>query len=339
MNAAVAQPASNAPLRFAVLDDYQRAAERFADWSRLPQAVDLTVFHDRVEDLDALVDRLRLFHIVMAMRERTMITRDVLERLPQLQMLVNAGMRAPGIDVDAATELGIVVCGTPGEGEGPTQLAWALLLALARHLVEEDRSIREGAWGSSVGVDLTGKTIGLVGLGKIGSQMAAVALAFGMRVLAWSANLTHERAAEHGVELVDKETLFREADVVSLHLRLSDRTRGIVGASELALMKPTALFVNTARGALVDEAALVAALADQRLAGAALDVFDTEPLPRGHPLLGLPNTLLTPHIGYVTDVRCRSYYQGAVDAVEAFVGGRPIRVLNPHVLGHAARRR
>lgn len=321
-----------------MLDDYQRAVETVVDWSRLPDGVELSIFHDHVADPDAMVQRLERFELVMPMRERTPITRALLERLPNLQLLANAGMRAPGIDVPAATDCGILVCGTPTEGEGPTQHAWALLLALVRHVAEEDEGIRNGRWGSTLGMDLTGRTMGLLGLGKIGSQMAQIACAFGMRVIAWSENLTFERAAAHGAELTSKEQLFKEADVVSLHLKLSDRTRRIVGALELALMKPTAVLVNTARGPLIDENALVEALAQRRIAGAALDVFDVEPLPRRHPFLGLPNTLLTPHIGYVTDTRYRTYYEGVIGCVEAFVAGSPVGVMNPEVLESAVLR-
>lgn len=319
-------------MRLALLDDYQCVAESVADWSRLPEGVELSVFHDRVADPDALVERLRPFELVMVMRERTLVTRALLERLPNLQLLVNSGMRAPGIDVAAATELGILVCGTPTAGESPAQHTWALLFGLVRHLVEEDQGIRGGHWGSTLGMDLTGKTMGLLGLGHIGSQTAVIANAFGMRVVAWSENLTDERAAAHGVERADKDELFRRSDVVSLHLRLSERTRGVVGARELGLMKPTAVLVNTARGPLVNEDALIEALSERRIAGAGLDVFDDEPLPRDHPLLALPNTLLTPHIGYVTDVSYRAYYEGVIDRVEAFVAGSPTDVLNPEVL-------
>lgn len=325
-------------MKLALLDDFQCVAETAADWSRLPDGVELRIFHDRVTDPDALVERLRPFELVMVMRERTLVTGALLERLPDLQLLVNAGMRAPGIDVAAASELGILVCGTPTAGESPTQHTWALLLGLVRHLVEEDQGIRRGRWGSTLGTDLTGKTMGLLGLGHIGAQMATIAGAFGMRVIAWSENLTDERAAAHGVERTGKSELFRQSDVVSLHLRLSERTRGIVGAVELGLMKPAAVLVNTARGPLVDEDALVEALSERRIAGAGLDVFDREPLPRDHPLLELPNTLLTPHIGYVTDVSYRAYYGGVIDRVEAFAAGSPTDVLNPDVLASRALR-
>lgn len=319
-------------MKLAVLDDYQRAVRTVADWSLLDDRVDLTVFHDRVADVDGLVERLEPSELVMPLRERTPITRGLLERLGNLQLLVNAGMRAPGIDVPAATDHGILVCGTPTEGEGPTQHTWALLLALVRHVAAEDAGMRRGSWGKTLGTDLTGKTLGLLGLGTIGSQMARIGLAFGMRVVAWSHNLTLERAAALGAELVGKDQLFRDADVVSLHLRLSDRTLNVVGARELGLMKATAVLVNTARGALVDERALVEALARGGIAGAALDVFASEPLPPGHPLLDLPNTLLTPHIGYVTDARYHGYYEGAIRCVNAFLAGSPVGVINPEVL-------
>lgn len=319
-------------MKLALLDDYQAVASTVADWSRLPEGWHPTVFHDRIEAHETIVERLLPFDVVMVMRERTRLTRSILEGLPQLQMIVNAGMNAPGIDVEAATDFGLLVCGTPTRGEGPTQHAWALLLGLVRHLNEEDRGLRAGQWGSTLGMDLAARTIGLIGLGKIGAQMAQIANAFGMQVIAWSENLTAERAAEQDAQLVTKDDLFRQADVVSLHLRLSERTRGVVGARELGLMKRSAVLVNMARGALVDEAALVAALREGRIAGAGLDVFETEPLPPGHPLTSLPNTLLTPHVGYVTDVRYQGYYEGAIDCVRALASGSPIRVMNPEVL-------
>lgn len=325
-------------MRVALLDDHQGVALSMADWSRLPPGWEVTAFRDRVTGSEAIVARLQPFDAVMVMRARTPLRRDVLEQLPSLQLLVNAGTRAPGIDLTAATDLGILVCGTPTRGNGPTQQAWALLLGLARHVVAEDQAVRAGAWGTTVGTDLSGRVMGLLGLGTIGGQMARIAAAFGMRVIAWSANLTADRAAEHGAELVTKRELFRQADVLSVHLRLGDRTRGIVGAGELALMKPTALLVNTARGALVDEDALVAALTEGRIAGAGLDVFAVEPLPADHPLLSLPNTLLSPHAGYVTDVRYAGYYEGAVACIRAFADGTPQRVLNPEVLGSPALR-
>lgn len=319
-------------MKLALLDDYQAVASTVADWSRLPEGWHPTVFHDRIEAHETIVERLLPFDVVMVMRERTRLTRSILEGLPQLQMIVNAGMNAPGIDVEAATDFGVLVCGTPTRGEGPTQHAWALLLGLVRHLNEEDRGLRAGEWGSTLGMDLAARTMGLIGLGKIGAQMAQIANAFGMQVVAWSENLTAERAAEQDAQLVTKDELFRQADVVSLHLRLSERTRGVVGARELGLMKRSAVLVNMARGALVDEAALVAALSEGRIAGAGLDVFATEPLPPGHPLMSLSNTLLTPHVGYVTDVRYQGYYEGTIDCVRALASSSPIRVMNPEVL-------
>jgi phosphoglycerate dehydrogenase-like enzyme len=310
--------------RVAVLDDYQGVALGCADWS----ALEVEVFPDHVADDDALVEQLAPFDVVVAMRERTPFPRARLERLPSLRLLVTTGMRNASIDLDAARELGITVCGTGSLGPPTAELAWALILALTRHVPAEDAAMRAGGWQHTIGPELAGHRLGIVGLGRLGARMAAIARAFEMEVVAWSQNLTAERAAEAGAARVDKDELFATADVVTIHLVLSDRTRGLVGMSELALMRPTAYLVNTSRGPIVDEAALLDALHAGRIAGAALDVYDTEPLPGDHPLRRAPNTVLTPHIGYVTTGTYEVFYRDAVEDVERWLAGDPVRVLN-----------
>jgi phosphoglycerate dehydrogenase-like enzyme len=319
---------TQAPPRVAVLDDYQEAARRSGPWADLAGRAEATVFSDHVTDADALAERLAPFDVIVAMRERTRFPRALLERLPRLRLLVSTGMGTAHIDVAATRDLGITVSGTGGRGEPPAELTWALILGLARHVNHEDAGIRAGSWGLTVGTDLAGATLGVVGLGNLGRRVAAVGQAFGMRVIAWSQNLDAAAAGQTGVEAVTKETLLREADVLTIHVRLSERTTGLISAADLALLKPTAIVVNTSRGPIVDEAALADALRAGRLAGAGLDVFGTEPLPPGHPLLGAPNTLLTPHIGYVTEGTYRVFYTQAVEAIAAFLDGQPIRLLN-----------
>jgi phosphoglycerate dehydrogenase-like enzyme len=316
-------------LRIAVLDDHQGAAATYADWSRLPEPVEVVTFADHVADAGALVRRLRGVDVVVAMRERTPFPRAVLERLPDLRLLVTTGSRNASIDVAAAAERGIAVCGTRAHAPGTAELTWALVLAVARHVPQEDASIRSGGWQQTVGTDLAGARLGLLGLGRLGERVARIGLAFEMDVVAWSANLTGERAAEVGVRRVDRDDLLRTADVVSIHLQLSDRTRGLIGARELGLMKPSAILVNTSRGPVVDEAALVRALREGAIAGAGLDVFDVEPLPRDSPLRELRRAVLTPHLGYVTGRTYEVFYGDAVDDVAAWLAGSPVRVIAP----------
>ena len=320
-------------MRIAVLDDYQTVAETLADWSQLSSNGEVVFFSDHLVSEDALAERLAGFDVVMGMRERTPFRRSLLERLPNLRLLVTTGRRNASFDIDAATDLGIAVCGTDGAGEGPTELAWGLILGIARQIPREDRVSREGTWGGTVGMGLKGKTIGCLGLGHIGSLVARVATAFDMNIIAWSQNLTAERARECGASLVHKDTLFRESDIVSIHLVLSQRTLGLVGAQELALMKPSAYLVNISRGPIIDEAALVDVLQRRAIAGAALDVFDVEPLPENHPLLLLDNTLICPHLGYVTEDSYRAMYAGVVEDIRAFTSGEPVRMINEDVLG------
>jgi phosphoglycerate dehydrogenase-like enzyme len=308
----------------AVLDDYQDVATTIVEW---PAGVDVVSFTDHVADEEQLVERLRGFDVVVAMRERTAFPRAVLERLPDLRLLVTTGTRNAAIDLTAASELGIVVSGTWGIVSNTAELTWALILAVARRLPDEVAAVRAGGWQQTIGSDLNGKTLGLLGLGNIGSLMAGVGNAFGMRVIAWSSNLTDERALQRGAERVEKDELFRTADVVSIHLVLSDRTRHLVGAPELALMKPTAILVNTSRGPIIDDAALIDALEREVIAGAGLDAFDVEPLLPDHPYRRLPNVVATPHIGYVTNDCYRIFYDHIVEDISAFLDGKPIRVI------------
>jgi phosphoglycerate dehydrogenase-like enzyme len=312
--------------RIAVLDDYQRVAHRFADWSRL-SAHEVTFFHEPLGDLDAVARVLEPFDLVCAMRERTAFPAELLARLPSLRLLVTTGMRNAAIDLAAAARHGVTVTGTSVPGLSTAELTWGLIIALARRIPLEDAGMREGGWQTTVGIDLRGRTLGIVGLGRLGSAVARVGAAFDMRLVSWSENLTPERAAECGASLVAKEELFRTADVVTIHLVLSGRTHGLVGARELGLMKPTAFLVNTSRGPIVDEPALVSALASGSIAGAGLDVYDREPLPADHPLRRAPNTVLTPHLGYVTEETYRAFYEQTVEDVEAFLAGRPVRVV------------
>jgi phosphoglycerate dehydrogenase-like enzyme len=315
--------------RIAVLDDYQDAARRMADWSRLPAGAELAVFRDHVADLEAVAARLASFDVVVAMRERTPFPRALLERLPRLRLLVTTGMRNAAIDLQAAADRGVLVCGTGGLPYPTAELAWGLVLALARRIPREDRATREGRWQETVGLGLNGKTLGVLGLGTLGSRVARFGRAFEMDVLAWSQNLTAERAAEIGAVRVDRDELLARSDVVAIHLVLSERTRGLIGARELGLMKRTAYLVNTSRGPIVDEAALVRALRDGIIAGAGLDVYDEEPLPPDHPLRGLPNTVITPHLGYVTEETYRIFYGQALEDILAYLRGEPVRVLRP----------
>jgi phosphoglycerate dehydrogenase-like enzyme len=314
-------------MRAAVLDDYEGVALRVADWSPVLERVDVDVFSEHIDDEDELARRLAPYDIVVLMRERTPMPASLLERLPNLRLLASTGRKNASIDVAAARDRGITVCGTDSPSSAPGELTWALILGLARNLVVEAERMRRGGWQSSLGADLAGRTLGVIGLGRIGTQVAAVGNAFGMDVLAWSENLTVERAAEVGVRAVPLDRLLAEADVVTVHQVLSKRTRGLLGARELALMKPTALLVNTSRAPIVDTAALLAALEEGRIGGAGLDVFDEEPLPADHPLRTAPRTLLTPHIGYVTEEVFRTYYQGVVEDITAFLDGSPIRTL------------
>jgi len=313
-------------MRIAVLDDYQDVARGMADWATL-EGFEAIFFRQHVPGIEALAKQLAGFDVIVAMRERTPFPRALLERLPKLRLLVTTGMRNRSIDVEAAKARGISVCGTPGLNTTTAELTWGLILALARQIPREDRELRTGRWQTTVGLGLAGKTLGILGLGSIGQQVARVGAAFGMKLIAWSQNLDPEKARLSAAERVEKDDLFRQADILTIHLVLSERTRGLVGARELALMKASALLVNTSRGPIVDERALAEALKRGTLAGAGIDVFGEEPIPRDHPLLVAPNTVLTPHLGYVTRESYRVYYEGAVEAIRAWQAGAPIRLL------------
>ena len=306
-------------MKVAILDDYQDVALRLADWSAVRRRAEITVFNDHLADPAAVVERLHPFDVVCVMRERTPLSRDILQQLPRLKLIASTGPRNAAIDMRVAAERGIVVTATGYESTPTIELSWALILASARHLAREAASVRDGGWQTRIGTNLRGKCLGVIGLGNIGKEVARIALAFGMTVIAWSQNLTSEIASAAGATLVDKDALFRQADIVTIHLILSRRTSGLVGAAELALMKSTAWLVNTSRGPIVDEAALIEALQARRIAGAALDVFEIEPLPADHPFRRLDNVLATPHIGYVTEELYRTFYGDAAASIAAWL--------------------
>lgn len=322
-------------MRVAILDDYQRAALTSAAW---PAGARLTVFTSHISRTDVLVRELAPFEAIVAMRERTPFTSERLARLPQLKLLVTTGMSNASIDMAAARSRGITVCGTGGVKGATAELTWGLILAVARHIPAEDAYLKaagraggaalSSGWQRTIGTGLHGRNLGVVGLGTQGKAVAKVGRAFGMKVLAWSSNLSPEQAAKAHATPVSKRELFASSDVVTIHYRLSPRSEGMVGAAELALMKPGSILVNTSRGPLVDEAALVAALRSGAIAGAGLDVYDTEPLPLSHPLRTLPNVVLTPHLGYVTDQMYEVFYREAAEDIAAFAAATPIRVLN-----------
>ena len=311
----------SARVQVAVLDDYQDVALQLADWSTVADRADITVFTDHVSDPDDLVARLTPFDVVFVMRERTPLPRTIIERLPNLKMIASTGPFNASIDMAAAEERGIHVGTTGGTVASTVELTWALILAGARNLVTEAVSVRDGGWQTSVGRELSGRTLGVLGLGRIGARVARIGEAFGMEVIAWSQNLTPAAAAEAGATYVGKDELFTRSDVLTIHMKLSDRSTGLVGAAELAQLKPTALLVNTSRGPIVDEAALVAALRSTPIT-AALDVFDTEPLPQDHPLRTLDNVVATPHIGYVADRPYRIFFRDAVAAIAEWLDRR-----------------
>ncbi|MCX5048297.1 MULTISPECIES: D-2-hydroxyacid dehydrogenase family protein [unclassified Streptomyces] len=316
-------------LRCAVLDDFQQVATEVADWSPVADRVETVTFSEHFGSEDELATALLDFDIVVTLRERVPFPGSLLARLPRLKLLVASGMRNSVIDYAAAEAQGVTVCGTASTSTPPVELTWALLLGLARGIVEENNSLRSGGpWQQTVGADLHGRRLGLLGLGKIGSRVAHVGLAFGLHVSAWSQNLTKEYADEVGVELAaSKEELLSTSDFVSVHLALGDRTRGLLGPAELALLKPTAYLVNTSRAAIVDQDALLAALHEGRIAGAGIDVFDIEPLPADHPMRTAPRLLATPHLGYVSRSNFETYYREAVEDIRAFLDGTPVRRL------------
>ena len=306
-------------MKVAILDDYQNVALTMADWSRVESKAEVTVFTDHVSDPDAVVARLQPFDVLCVMRERTPLPRQILERLPRLKMIASTGPGNASIDQQAVRERNIHLTNTGYRSTPTIELTWALILAVMRNLVGEASSVRAGGWQTSVGQELSGKVLGVLGLGRIGSEIARIGAAFGMDIIAWSQNLTPERAQVAGATPVSKEELFARSDVLSIHLVLSERTRGLVSGAEIAAMKPTAWLVNTSRGPIVDEEALISALRSQSIAGAALDVFDTEPLPAGHALRTLPNVLATPHIGYVAEDLYRTFYGDGAASIEKWL--------------------
>ena len=314
-------------MRIAILDDLELAALASADWSSLPDVAQLVALDRHVEDREQLAGLLAGFDVVVAQRERTAFDRDLLERLPDLRLLVTTGPRNAAIDVKACEQLGITVSATTNEGSPVVEQAWALILGALRHVPEHDASMRSGAWAPRTGRGLEGRTLGLLGLGKTGTRMARIGAAMGMRVIAWSQNLSEETAAERGAERVEEDVLYAEADVLSVHLLLSGRTRGLVGERQLRLMKPDALLVNTSRGPIVEEDALLRACREGWIGGAALDVYDVEPLPADHALRHEPSILLAPHAGYVTAENYRAWFGDVVDDIAAWHAGAPIRLL------------
>jgi len=316
--------------KIAVLDDYQNVALDLADWSGLEQRAQIQVFHDTIKDQSELAARLQPFDVICLMRERTPIDAALIARLPNLKLLVTTGARNASVDVAAAAARGIPVCGTQGMSSPTIELTWALILAISRRIPIEDHNMREGGWQQTLGTGLEGKALGVIGLGRLGSAVAKIGQAFGMNVVAWSQNLTREKAAAIGVGYVaTKEALLTLADIVTIHLVLSERTRGLIGPREIAVMKPTAYLVNTSRGPIVDETALIEALQNQRIGGAALDVYDEEPLPEDHPYRKLRNTVLTPHLGYVSAENYARFYGDVVEDILAWLDGKPIRVIQP----------
>ncbi len=315
-------------MRVAILDDYQAVALRMADWATLFPEAEVQSFVDHIDDLNELERRLKDFDCIVLMRERTPFPRAVFEKLPNLKLLITAGMRNNSIDTKAADEHGVQVCGTEMLGSPTAELTWGLIIGAVRRIAKEDAATRDGCWQTTLGTGLEGKVLGIIGLGKLGARVAAVGNAFGMEVIAWSQNLTRERAEECGATLVDKETLLRRADVVTIHLVLGDRSRGLIGANDLALMKRTAYLVNTSRGPIVDEKALLTHLQLRRIAGAALDVFDVEPLSLSHPFRRLDNVVVTPHLGYVVEENYRLVYGNAVNGIRAFLDGKALRPIN-----------
>jgi D-3-phosphoglycerate dehydrogenase len=315
-------------VRAAILDDYQNVALKFADWSQLGTDVELKVFDKPFASQDEAIKALQGFAIVVGMRERTPFPRQVIEALPDLKLLITTGARNNSFDVKACSERGVTVCGTGAVGSPTTGIAFGLMLELTRRIGFENARLKAGApWQVTLGRDLEGLTLGVVGLGKLGQRSATVGKAFGMKVIAWSQNLTPEKAKEAGVDYASKENLFRNADIVTIHLVLSDRSRGLVGANELGLMKKTSYLINTSRGPILDEKALIAALQNKAIAGAGLDVFNIEPLPLDHPFRKMDNVVITPHLGYVSEQNYRKYFTDIVDDIRAWLDGKPVRVI------------
>jgi D-3-phosphoglycerate dehydrogenase len=318
-----------AKVRCAILDDYQNVALKMADWSPVTGDLDIKVFNQYLGGPDEVAKALQGFAIVVAMRERTPFPRALIEKLPDLKLLITTGMVNRAIDVEAAKERGVTVCGTPSFGNPTTGIAWGLILELTRKIGHENARLKAGEyWQSVLGSDVEGLTLGVIGLGKLGTRVSNVGKAFGMKVMAWSQNLTPERCKEVGVEFAgSKEALLQQADVVSIHVPLSPRSRGMLGAKELGLMKPTALLINTSRGPIIDEAPLLDVLRNRKIAGAGFDVYDIEPLPLDHPFRKLDNVVITPHLGYASQQNYRAYFKGVVEDIRGFLDGKPVRVV------------
>jgi phosphoglycerate dehydrogenase-like enzyme len=315
-------------VRCAILDDYQNVALKVADFSKVKGDVEFKAFNEHLDGPDKVIAALQGFQVVVAMRERTGFPKAVIDALPDLKLLITTGMRNASIDTEAAKARGVTVCGTGSFGSPTSGIAIGLMLELTRHIGYENARLHAGAtWQSTIGPDLDGMTLGVLGLGKLGIRTANIAKAFGMKVIAWSQNLTAEKASEAGATYVSKDDLFRQADFVSIHVVLSPRSRGLVGAKEIGLMKPTAYIINTSRGPIIDEAALLAALRDKKIAGAGLDVFDTEPLPVDHPLRKMDNAVITPHLGYVSEQNYKNYFAGVAEDIRGFLDGKPMRVM------------
>jgi phosphoglycerate dehydrogenase-like enzyme len=316
-------------VRAAILDDYQNVAMKFADWSGISKDVEIKVFNAPLDRPDAVIKALQGFAIVVGMRERTPFPRKVIEALPDLKLLITTGARNNSFDVKACVERGVTVCGTGAAGSPTTGIAFGLMLELTRRIGFENARLKAGEpWQVTIGRDLEGLTLGILGLGKLGQRSATVGKAFGMRTIAWSQNLTEEKAKAASADLVSKEDLFRNADFITIHLVLGDRSRGLVGAKELGLMKKTSYLINTSRGPIVDEKALIAALQNNAIAGAGLDVFDVEPLPLNHPFRKMDNVVITPHLGYVSEQNYRKYFPDIVEDIRAWLDGKPVRVIS-----------
>ncbi len=315
-------------LRAAILDDYQDVALKFADWSPIAGDVEITVFNEPFKDQADAIEQLKEFQIVAGMRERTPFPRAVIEALPELKLLITTGARNNSFDLAAAAERGVTVCGTGTAGNPTVGIAFGLMLELTRRIGFENARMKAGEpWQVTIGRDLEGLTLGVIGLGKLGQRVAAVGKAFGMKVIAWSQNLTPEKAKEGGADYASREELFTQADIVSIHLVLSDRTRGLINADDIGRMKKTSYLINTARAPIVDQTALLTALDEMRIGGAGLDVFDVEPLPVDHPYRRLDNVVLTPHLGYVAEQTYRKFYPDIVENIRAFLDGKPVRVI------------
>ena len=315
-------------LRCAILDDYQNVVLKVVDWSKVKGDVEFKVFNEHLGGPDEVIAALQGFQIVVAMRERTGFPKQVIDALPDLKLLITTGMRNASIDTEAAKARGVTVCGTSSFGSPTSGIAIGLMLELTRHIGYENARLHSGAtWQTTIGPDLEGLTLGILGLGKLGVRTANIAKAFGMKVIAWSQNLTPEKCQEAGVGYVSKDDLFRQSDFISVHVVLSQRTRGIVGAHEIGLMKPSAFLINTSRGPIIEEAAMLAALRDKKIAGAGLDTFDVEPLPLDHPLRKMDNAVITPHLGYVSEQNYRGYFSGVVEDIRGFLDGKPVRVM------------